>query len=91
MMKYYILFCFIIFAIFIQVIIFISNIKEEIDPTPDKEILEVIKKKLNIPWYKKSEKVGFFLGLGIVKSQINIMDGICRNYYNLYLFRLFFI
>ena len=73
MMKYYILFCFIIFAIFIQVIIFISNIKEEIDPTPDKEILEVIKQKLNIPWYQKSEKVGFFLGLGIVKSQVNLL------------------
>ena len=73
MMKYYNLFCFIIFLIFIQVIIFISNIKSEIDPTPDNEILEVIKQRLKIPWYKKSEKIGFFFGLGVTKSQVNLI------------------
>ena len=73
MMKYYSLFCFIIFLIFIQVIIFISNIKEEIDPTPDIKILDVIKQRLKIPWYKKSEKMGFFFGLGVTKSQINLI------------------
>ena len=73
MMKYYILFCFIILAIFIQVIIFISNIQEEIDPTPDNYILKVINENLNIPWYKKSKKIGFFLGLGMTKSQVNLI------------------
>ena len=73
MMKYYVIFCFIIFVIFIQVIIFISNIKKEIDPTPDEFILEIINKKLKIPWYKDSHKMGFFFGLGVAKSQINLI------------------
>ena len=73
MIKYYLLFCFIILSIFIQVIIFISNIQEEIDPTPDEYILKVINERLNIPWYKKSKKIGFFLGLGMTKSQVNLI------------------
>ena len=73
MMKYYIIFCFIIFVIIIQVIIFISNIKKEIDPSPDEFILEIINKKLKIPWYKDSQKMGFFFGLGVAKSQINLI------------------
>ena len=73
MMKYYIIFCVIIFVIFIQVVIFISNIKKEIDPTPDEFILKIINEKFGIPWYKDSHKMGFFFGLGVAKSQINFI------------------
>ena len=51
MKKYYVIFCFIISAIFIQLIIFISNLQKEIDPTPDEYILNIINERLNIPWH----------------------------------------
>ena len=74
MMKFYYIFCFIIFAIFLQVIIFISNITEEIDPSPDKELLDIIQKTLNLPWYNNDEiNLGFFLGLGVTSSQVKLI------------------
>ena len=76
MMKYYKIFRFIIYSIFSQIIIFISNINEDIDPSPE-NTLDVIKVTLNIPWYQNifslktnSQKIGFFLGLGVTSSQI---------------------
>ena len=73
MMKFYFIFCFIIFAIFLQVIIFVSNIKEEIDPSPDREILDIIKNTLYIPWYNDWLTLGFFLGFGATSSQIKLI------------------
>ena len=51
MMKYYKIFRFIIYSIFSQIIIFISNINEDIDPSPE-NTLDVITVTLNIPWYQ---------------------------------------
>ena len=73
MMKYYVFFCFLIFAVFTQLIIFISNLTEQTDPTPDVAILKVINSRLNIPWYASSKEMGFFFGLGVTKSQINLI------------------
>ena len=72
MMKYYVIFCFTIFATFVQLITFISNLDEGTDPTPDKDILNVINNRLNIPWFSKyfSYKQGFFLGMGVIRTQI---------------------
>ena len=73
MMKYYAIFCFLIFSIFTQVNIFISNLTKETDPTPNYDILDVINSTLHIPWYEKSKKMGFFFGLGVTKYQINLI------------------
>ena len=51
--KYYILFCFIIVATIFQNIIFTTNIKYETDPGKSKDILNIIKNALSIPWYIK--------------------------------------
>ena len=73
MKTYYNVFCFIIFAVFFQCIIFLSNIQEDTDPTPDKDILIIIKERLGIPWYTSDLKNGFFFGLGVSRSQINLI------------------
>ena len=73
--KYYILFCFIIVATIFQNIIFTTNIKYETDPGKSKDILNIIKNALSIPWYIKytDDKNGFFFGLGVNRIQINLM------------------
>ena len=77
MMKYYRLYCFMICSILLQSIIFVSNINKNTDPYPDEEELDLMNKKFNIPWYKKKynldEKYGFFYGLGVSHSQINLI------------------
>ena len=77
MMKYYRLYCFMIVSILNQSIIFVSNINKNTDPYPDEEELEIMNRKFNIPWYKKKynldEKYGFFYGLGVSHSQINLI------------------
>ena len=75
MKKYYHLFCFIIFSIILQSLIFISNLKEETDPSKNKEMLVIIKNTLDIPWYDKftDDENGFFFGLGVNSMQINII------------------
>lgn len=76
MMKYYVIFCFTISATFIQLIIFISNLQKDTDPRPEIEsknnIFDVIKERLKIPWYNIyfSNKIGFFLGMGVIRIQI---------------------
>ena len=72
MMKYYVIFCFTIFATFVQLITFISNLDKETDPTPDEDILKIIYDRLKLPWYSIyfSSKQGFFLGMGVIRIQI---------------------
>ena len=72
MMKFYYIFCFIIFVIFLQVIIFILNIKKEIDPSPDEDALSIINETLNLPLYKNLT-LGFFLGFGVTSSQVKLI------------------
>ena len=72
MMKYYVSFCFVISAILLQSIFFVSNLQESTNPNQDSDILEIIeniKKKLNIPWID-NYKIGFYFGLGSSRSQI---------------------
>ena len=73
MRKYYYIFCFTIIAIFAQLLVFISNINPNTDPIPDKKILDIISKTFHMPWYNGDLKYGFFFGLGISKSQINLI------------------
>ena len=73
MRKYYYIFCSIIVAVFAQLLIFISNINQSTDPTPNLEVLTILKDTLNIPWYTGDLKYGFFYGFGTSKSQINLI------------------
>ena len=54
MMKYYILYCFMICSILAQSIIFGSNLTKNSDPYPDEDELEIMNKRFDIPWYKKN-------------------------------------
>ena len=77
MIKFYILYCFMILSTVVQSIIFVSNIQESTDPYPDEDILREMNDRFNIPWYrkkiKKDDKLGFFYGLGVSHSQINLI------------------
>ena len=71
--KYYYTFCFIIFVVFAQLLIFISNLNSKTDPEPDSDILDIIKSTFNIPWYTGDIKHGFFYGFGTSKTQIDLI------------------
>ena len=78
MIKFYLLYCFIIFSTLIQAILFVSNIQKSTEPNPDYELLNDLSLKFNIPWYKHGkfkleDKLGFFLGIGTSKLQINLI------------------
>ena len=73
MRKYYYIFCLTIIVVFLQLVVFVSNINPMTDPTPDKEILNLISETFNIPWYKGDLKYGFFYGLGTSKTQIKLL------------------
>ena len=77
MMKYYLLYCFMIVSNFIQSVIFVTNLQPSTDPYPDLEILVTMNEKLKLPWYKVrkkyTDKLGFFYGLGVSDSQINLI------------------
>jgi hypothetical protein len=77
MMKYYRLYCFMICSILVQSVIFVSNINKNTDPYPDEKELEKMNQIFNLPWYKKkynlTEEYGFFYGLGVSHSQINLI------------------
>jgi len=52
-----------IFSIFIQSVIFVSNLQESTDPYPDLDELNEMNKQFNIPWYRNKgidDKLGFF-------------------------------
>ena len=72
MKRYYILYCFIISSIIVQVSIFVSNLQKSTDPNPDRDI-DILEKTFVLPWYEyygmKNERA-FFFGLGVCKSQI---------------------
>ena len=78
MIKFYRLYCFLFVSTLIQTILFVSNIQKSTEPNPDLELLRELRKKFNIPWYNNGifnidTKIGFFLGLGVTKSQINLI------------------
>ena len=78
MFKYYLLYIFIYIGIIAQSIFFILNINEKTSPkTTDTTIFNVLNETMSIPIYKEkfnlSEKEGFFYGLGITKSQVNLI------------------
>ena len=73
MRKYYYVFCFTIVAVFAQLIVFLTNLNQKTDPTPDKKVLKIIKDTFNIPWYNEDLRLGFFYGIGTSASQINLM------------------
>ena len=75
MKKYYILYCFIISSIIVQISIFISNLQKSTDPNADSDI-EIMDRTFSIPWYKNYEikdEMAFFFGLGVCRSQINLI------------------
>ena len=76
MKKYYILFCFMIFSIFIQIFVFIFNLQVNTDPRPKIDILNNIAERFNIPLYKYleiNEKNAYLFGLGVSKYQIYLI------------------
>ena len=75
MWKYYLLSCFIYATIIIQSLLFLSNISPEITDRDYDNILDLIKIKVGFPWYKNvlNEKIGFFLGVGVSISQVNLL------------------
>ena len=76
MKKYYILYCFVICSIIVQLSLFVSNLQKGTDPSADKADLEIMSKTFILPWYKyygmKDERA-FFFGLGVCHSQINLI------------------
>ena len=91
MKKFYYLLIFLIFSTIIQALFFLSNLTEDTDPDPDIEILNIVSKRLHIPWYKDaihSDAWGFFLGLGVGKTlQVNLiyMDFLLISFLYIYL------
>ena len=76
MKKYYILFCFMIISIFIQIFVFIFNLQVNTDPRPKIDILNNISERFNIPIYKYleiNEKKAYFFGLGVSNYQIYLI------------------
>ena len=73
MKKYYYIFCFTIISVFAQLLVFVSNLNINTDPTPDEIPLNLLNTTLNIPWYKGDMMYGFFYGFGTSKSQINLI------------------
>ena len=78
MFKFYILYCFLFITTLLQSILFVSNIQRSTEPNPDIEILRELNRKFNVPWYKHGrfemgDKMGYFLGVGASKSQINLI------------------
>ena len=77
MMKFYILYCFLLVSIFFQSIIYISNISEKTCPRPNKILLDILREKLKIPWYSNhlnlQDKYAFFYGFGVNKLQVSLI------------------
>ena len=74
MMKFYVLYCFLLVLILVQSIIYISNISEKTCPDLNLDLLELLKNQLNIPWYNNylelEDKFAFFYGFGVNKTQV---------------------
>ena len=79
--KFKYLFIIINISIFIQSVIFLSNLTEEINPKDDeedKDIFQKINDTFSIPWYESALghnyiKHSVVLGLGIYDSQLNLI------------------
>ena len=96
MIKFYRLYCFLFVSTLIQTILFVSNIQKSTEPNPDLELLRELRKKFNIPWYNNGifnidTKIGFFRGLGVTKSQINLIWMEFVEIILIFLLRLFFL
>ena len=87
MIRYYRLYCYMISSLFVQSLIFVSNIQKNTDPNinrnidqqpnPILDILKEMEKNFGIPIYTTrlhlDDKEGFFYGLGVSRSQINLI------------------
>ena len=78
MFKYYLLYIFMYFGIVVQSIFFLMNINDKTSPREqDENLFQCLNTTMSIPLYKEhyhlSEKQGFFYGLGINKSQVNLI------------------
>ena len=78
MIKFYILYCFIISSTMLQLLTFVSNIQKSTKPFPNLDLLKELSVKFNVPWYKHGkvqldDKMAYFFGLGAAKSQINLI------------------
>ena len=75
MWKYFLLSCFIFITIIIQSLFFLSNLSPEITDKDYDNILDTIKIQIGFPWYQNvlNEKIGFFMGVGVSKSQVNLL------------------
>ena len=73
MMKFYVLYCFLLALILMQSIIYVSNISDKTCPRDNYQILQILKDKLNIPWYDNhlnlEDKYAFFFGFGVNEIQ----------------------
>ena len=77
MMKFYVLYCFLLISIFIQSWTYISNISDKTCPRPNSELLQILKEQLNIPWYVNDlhlqDKYAFFYGFGVNQLQVTLI------------------
>ena len=77
MMRYYRLYCFIIFSTINQTALFVSNLQENSEPYGEEYIQKYIDYNFHIPWYRKKlkrdDKFGFFWGLGVSHEQIKLI------------------
>ena len=75
MWKFYILSCSIYLIIIIQSIFFLSNLSPKLTDRDYDNVLDIVQKRLGLPWYNKilDEKLGFFFGLGVSSSQVHLL------------------
>ena len=76
MQKYYVLYCFVISSIMIQLSLFVSNLQKNTDPNPDLIDIDIMEKTFKLPWYKlcgMTDEHAFFFGLGACHSQIKLI------------------
>ena len=78
MFKYYLLYIFIYLAIVVQSIFYILNITTETSPREkEKDLFYALNQTMSIPLYKEQYNLtaadAFFYGLGVNKSQVNLI------------------
>ena len=77
MIKFYILYCVLLFLIIVQSVIYITNISEDTCPRPNSDLFNILNKRLSIPWYNIrysiEKKNAFFYGFGVNKTQMSLL------------------
>ena len=75
--KFYYFYCFLIIGIIIQILLFVTNIRQSlISEEEDEKIFELIEKHLGIPWIKSNNLLilFFIFGTGIDKKQTDTIN-----------------